>query len=99
MIVYDGNTNKSKMNNVAVNGTDFLTLSDRSKSTTTVTASENAPVGTVSAVLYKDIFNNYDILYTLLCKKNINVDMTLNEEVAKQNIEDIGVKIENSTQP
>ena len=38
-------------------------------------------------------FNNYDILYTLLCKKNINVDMTLNEEVAKQNIEDIGVNL------
>lgn len=26
-------------------------------------------------------------------KKNINVDMTLNEEVAKQNIEDIGVNL------
>ena len=38
-------------------------------------------------------FNNYDILYTLLCIKNINVDMTLNEEVAKQNIEDIGVNL------
>lgn len=37
--------------------------------------------------------NNYDILFTLIKKKNINVNMTLNEEVAKQTIEDIGVNL------
>lgn len=37
--------------------------------------------------------NNYDILFTLIGKKNINVNMTLNEEVAKQSIEDIGVNL------
>lgn len=37
--------------------------------------------------------NNYNILFTLLGKKNINVNMTLNEEVAKQTIEDIGVNL------
>ncbi|MCI8759627.1 MAG: hypothetical protein HFJ34_00610 [Clostridia bacterium] len=37
--------------------------------------------------------NNYNILFTLIKKKNINVNMTLNEEVAKQTIEDIGVNL------
>lgn len=37
--------------------------------------------------------NNYNILFTLIGKKNINVNMTLNEEVAKQSIEDIGVNL------
>ncbi len=35
--------------------------------------------------------NNYNILFTLIGKKNIDVNMTLNEDVAKQTIEDIGV--------
>lgn len=37
--------------------------------------------------------NNYDILFTLIQKKNIDVNMTLNEEIAKQTIEDIGVNL------
>ncbi len=37
--------------------------------------------------------NNYNILLTLIAKKNINVNMSMNEEVAKQSIEDIGVNI------
>lgn len=37
--------------------------------------------------------SNYKILFTLLKKKNINVNMTLNEDVAKQSIEDIGVNL------
>lgn len=37
--------------------------------------------------------NNYQILLTLIGKKDINVDMTLNEEVAKQSIQDIGVNL------
>ncbi len=37
--------------------------------------------------------NNYEILFSLLTKRNINVDMTLNEEVAKQTIVDIGVNL------
>lgn len=46
-------------------------------------------------------FSNYDILLTLILKKNINVEMTLNEEVAKQTISDMnanlpGVVIETS---
>ena len=45
--------------------------------------------------------SNYDILFTLIAKKNINVDMTLNEELAKQTISDLnanlpGVVIETS---
>ena len=34
--------------------------------------------------------NNYKILSTLIQKKDINVDMTLNEEVTKQTINDMG---------
>ncbi len=37
--------------------------------------------------------NNYDILFTLIGKKNIPVNMTLNEDVTKQNINDIGVNL------
>lgn len=37
--------------------------------------------------------SNYDILFSLILKKNINVEMTLNEEVTKQMIEDIGVNL------
>ncbi len=37
--------------------------------------------------------NNYEILFTLIGKKNIPVEMTLNEDVTKQTIEDIGVNI------
>lgn len=45
--------------------------------------------------------SNYDILFTLMGKKNIKVDMSLNEEVTKQSIEDMnanlpGVVIESS---
>lgn len=37
--------------------------------------------------------NNYEILFALIWKRDISVDMTLNENVAKQTIEDIGVNI------
>lgn len=37
--------------------------------------------------------NNYNILFTMIKKKNININMALNEEVAKQTIEDIGVNL------
>ena len=37
--------------------------------------------------------NNYQILMTLIQKKNINIEMTLNEEVTRQSIEDIGVNL------
>lgn len=37
--------------------------------------------------------NNYNILFTLIGKKNVNVNMALNEDVAKQTIEDIGVNL------
>lgn len=37
--------------------------------------------------------NNYNILFTLIGKKNIDVNMTLNEEVTRQTIEDIGVSL------
>ena len=33
--------------------------------------------------------NNYQILMTLISKKDINVDMTLNEDVTRQNIQDM----------
>lgn len=39
------------------------------------------------------ILNNYNIITTLIGKKNILVDMSLNEEVAKQLLEDIGVNL------
>ena len=37
--------------------------------------------------------NNYSILKTLILKKDISVNMTLNEEVTKQSIEDMGVNL------
>ena len=37
--------------------------------------------------------NNYEILLTLISKKNIPVEMTLNEDVTRQTIEDIGVNL------
>ena len=37
--------------------------------------------------------NNYQILKTLIQKKDIEVEMTLNEDIAKQTIEDIGVNL------
>ena len=37
--------------------------------------------------------NNYEILFTLISKKNIPVEMTLNEDVTRQTIEDIGVNL------
>lgn len=37
--------------------------------------------------------SNYQILFTLIGKKNIDVNMNLNEEVTKQSIEDIGVNL------
>ena len=37
--------------------------------------------------------NNYDILFTLIGKKNINVTMSLNEDITKQTITDIGVNL------
>ncbi len=37
--------------------------------------------------------NNYEILFTLLQKKNIDVNMILNEDITKQTIEDIGVNL------
>lgn len=39
------------------------------------------------------ILNNYNIITTLIGKKNILVNMSLNEEVAKQSLEDIGVNL------
>ena len=42
----------------------------------------------------KNIFiNNYEILGTLMKKRNIEVEMSLNEDVTKQSIEDIGINI------
>lgn len=37
--------------------------------------------------------NNYVILFTIIGKKNIDVNMNLNEEIIKQTIDDIGVKL------
>ena len=37
--------------------------------------------------------NNYEILFTLIFKKNIDVNMTLNEEITTQTIKDIGVNL------
>ncbi len=37
--------------------------------------------------------NNYDILWALIGKKNINVNMSINEANAKQKIEDIGTNL------
>ncbi len=37
--------------------------------------------------------NNFEILKTMIFKKDINIDMTLNEDMANQTIEDIGSKL------
>ncbi len=37
--------------------------------------------------------NNYNILFALIGKKDVNVNMAINEEVTKQTIEDIGTNI------
>ncbi len=37
--------------------------------------------------------NNYQILFTLIGKKDIKVNMSLNEEITKQSIEDIGANL------
>lgn len=37
--------------------------------------------------------NNYAILFTLIGKRNIDVNMNLNEDITKQTIEDIGVNL------
>lgn len=37
--------------------------------------------------------NNYNILFTLIGKKNIDVNMSLNEDVTKQTINDIGINL------
>lgn len=37
--------------------------------------------------------NNYNILFALISNKNIEVEMTINEDIAKQNIEDMNVNI------
>ncbi|MBO6243214.1 MAG: VanW family protein [Clostridia bacterium] len=37
--------------------------------------------------------NNYEILFTLISHKKIDLNMNLNEEVTKQSIDDIGVKL------
>ena len=42
------------------------------------------------------IVNNYNILFALIGQKNINIDMSINEEVAKKTIEDIGTNIPNA---
>lgn len=39
------------------------------------------------------IVNNYEILFTLIGKKNIDIEMTLNEEKTKESIEEIGLKL------
>ncbi len=39
------------------------------------------------------VVNNYNILFALIGKKDINVNMTINEEIAKKTIEDIGANI------
>lgn len=39
------------------------------------------------------IVNNYNILFALIGKKNINVNMAINEEITKKTIEDIGANI------
>ena len=55
---------------------------------------EKAVEEAVSVGKSSNIFvNNYDILFTLLQKKNINVNMAINEDVAKQTIQDIGINL------
>lgn len=37
--------------------------------------------------------NNFEILYLKFFRKNINIEMTLNDDIAKQSIQDIGVNL------
>ena len=37
--------------------------------------------------------NNYQILFTLIGKKDVDVNMTLNEEVTRQSIQDLGINL------
>ena len=39
--------------------------------------------------------NNYDILFALINKKDIDLDMTINEEVTRQTIEDMNISLPN----
>lgn len=39
------------------------------------------------------LINNYNILFTLIGKKNINVNIEINEEITKKSIDDIGSKL------
>ena len=55
---------------------------------------ENAVKEAISVGKSNNIFaNNYNILFALIGKKDINVDMSINEENAKQKIEDIGTNL------
>lgn len=46
------------------------------------------------------IVNNYNILFALIGKKDININMSINEEGAKKTIEDIGTNLPNAvTEP
>lgn len=40
--------------------------------------------------------NNYNIILAMMGKKNIKIEMTINEEITKQTIEDISAKIPNA---
>ena len=55
---------------------------------------ENAVKEAISVGKSNNIFvNNYNILFALIGKKDINVNMSINEENAKQKIEDIGTNL------
>ena len=55
---------------------------------------ENAVKEAISIGKSNNIFaNNYNILFALIGKKDINVNMSINEEIAKQKIEDIGTNL------
>lgn len=55
---------------------------------------ENAVKEAISVGKSNNIFaNNYNILFALIGKKDINVNMSINEEIAKQKIEDIGTNL------
>lgn len=44
------------------------------------------------------IVNNYNILFALFGKKNININMTIDEELTKRTIDDIGTKLPGAVQ-
>ena len=55
---------------------------------------ENAVKEAISVGKSNNIFvNNYNIFFALIGKKDINVNMSINEENAKQKIEDIGTNL------